>query len=53
MILRVFSKVLKPVLFFLRHEGHTVIVYFNDSLIQGDNFDLCAEAGLLIVQQKC
>ena len=34
---RAFIKVLKPVLSFLLDEGHTVIMYFDDSLIQGDN----------------
>ena len=33
---------LKPILSFLHDEGHTVITYFDDALIQGDNFNLCA-----------
>ena len=28
----------------MREEGHTFIVYFDDSLVQGDTHDLCDEA---------
>ena len=40
----VFTKVLKLILSFLCDEDHTVIMYFDVTLIQGDNFYLCAEA---------
>ena len=48
---RVFIKVLKPVLSFLHDEGRTVIIYFDDSVIQGDNVSFVLR--LLSIQQKC
>lgn len=38
---RLFTKILKPVLATLHEEGHAIIIYFDDSLIQGDTFQLC------------
>ena len=33
---RIFTKLLKPVLAKLREEGHTLLIYFDDSLIHGE-----------------
>ena len=41
---RIFTKLLKPVLAKLREEGHTLLIYFDDSLIQGETRELCEEA---------
>jgi hypothetical protein len=41
---RLFTKLLKPVLSKLHEEGHTLLIYFDDTLIQGDSFEDCAKA---------
>lgn len=38
---RVFTKVMKPVLSYLRKIGHSIISYIDDSLLQGDNYEAC------------
>lgn len=41
---RIFTKILKPVLAHLHQHGHSLVIYIDDSLIQGDTYTLCAEA---------
>lgn len=41
---RIFTKLLKPALSYLRCQGHTVLIYIDDSLLQGDSFLECSEA---------
>ena len=49
---RIFTKLLKPVLGFLRSRGHNLVAYIDDSLLQGDTkeecFDNVRETGELL-----
>ena len=38
---RIFTKLLKPVLGFLRSRGHNLVAYIDDSLLQGDTKEEC------------
>ena len=41
---RIFTKLLKPALAFLRNKGHIVLAYIDDLYIQGDDASECQEA---------
>lgn len=43
---RIFTKLLKPVLAHLRLSGHTLLIYIDDTLLQGDTFEECQAAVL-------
>ena len=38
---RIFTKLLKPILGFLRSQGHELVAYIDDSLIKGDSKEQC------------
>ena len=38
---RLFTKILKPVLGHLRSQGHSLVAYIDDTLLQGDTKDEC------------
>lgn len=41
---RIFTKLLKPAMAYLRCQGHTILIYIDDSLLQGDSFHECRDA---------
>lgn len=43
---RIFTKLLKPLLGFLRSQGHELVAYIDDSLIKGDTKEQCLRATL-------
>ena len=49
--MRVFTKLMKPVFSYLREQGYISVIYVDDSLLYGDNFEECLRN--VIVTLEC